>query len=350
MIVEIPIEFYRQFKENPERAMLEYLSIPVGATNPYFRSPEHIQVAIKKGAHIPLAIDEETYALNPDFRASGVTPRFMHIDLAIRRDAVGMSMCHAVGYTKRQMRMPGEEEYREINIPKIQFDFVSRIKPRAQYDEREMSFNALMSIIEQLVYEREFNLQDGLITFDRFQSHQMISNIRAMGIPCGLLSVDHTSNKVVIDFSKPEMIRKETISREPSAAMGALRDALHESRVVLPQMTFFDESRTWIEKEMDEAQFDGQKGKVVKMEGGSDDILQSAAGALFNCMNNASEMVDPEELSPIDQQSEDEFYGNLGLDSIADSDNEDGFVEDSFGIEDESDLSQTMSLEDFLGR
>lgn len=350
MIVEIPIEFYRAFKDNPERAMLEYLSIPVGATNPYFRSPEHMQEAINKGGSIPLAIDEETYALRPDFRATNVVPRYMHIDLAIRRDAVGMSMCHAVGFTKRQMRIPGDEEYREINIPKIKFDFVSRIKPRRQYDEREMSFNALMSIIEQLVYEREFNLQDGLITFDRFQSHQMISNIRAMGVPCGLLSVDQTSNKVIIDFSKPEMIRKETISREPSAAMGALRDALHESRVTFPQMTFFDESRTWIEKEMDEAQFDGQKGKVVKMEGGTDDVLQSAAGALFNCMNNASEMVDLEELSEFDQQSEDEFYGNLGLESITDSDNEDGFVEDSFGIEDENDLSQTMSLEDFLGR
>ena len=86
------------------------------------------------------------------------------------------------------------------------------------------------------------------------------------------------------------------------------------------------------------------------MEGGTDDVLQSAAGALFNCMNNASEMVDPEELPALDQQSEDEFYGNLGLDSIDDSDNEDGFVEDSFSIENENDLSQTMSLEDFLGR
>jgi len=31
MIVDVPLEFYRFFAENPERAALEYLSIPAGA-------------------------------------------------------------------------------------------------------------------------------------------------------------------------------------------------------------------------------------------------------------------------------------------------------------------------------
>jgi len=343
MIVDVPLEFYRFFAENPERAALEYLSIPAGATNPFFRNAEAIDEALRKGMAMPQMIDESTYMIREDAYCQDDAARYMHIDLAINRDGVGISMCHAVGYTQKMARQVGEEEYAEIEVPVISFDFVARLKPRVEYGEREMAFDAILALIEELEFKRRYNLMDGLITFDRFQSHHMISSVRNLGIPTGLLSVDATTSLLKVDFSRQDMVRKVAVPREPSAAMGSLRDALYEHRLILPQMSKADLTRTWIEKEIDESQFDPDKQKVVKIEGGSDDVIQSVAGAVFNCVNNATDMGF---MPPLDEVEPDDHYnGRTGTDLQDEYINEDGYVEDEYDADaDSADLSLNTML------
>ena len=345
MIVNIPIEFYRYFAENPERATLEYLSIPAGATNPFFRNTEALNEAMRKGYSIAPMIDEDTYLISSDAYCNDNAARYMHIDLAINRDGVGISMAHAVGYEQKMTRLMGEEEYSEIEVPIIAFDFVARLKPRVEYGEREMAFDAILALIEELEFKRNYNLSSGLITFDRFQSHHMISSVRSLGIPTGLLSVDATTSLLKVDFSRQEMVRKVAVPREPSAAMGSLRDALYESRLILPQMSKADLTRTWVEKEIDESQFDPDKQKVVKVEGGSDDVIQSVAGSVFNCVNNATDMgfMPDENEAELDHH----FDGRIGLPLEDEYTNEDGYVEDDYSTDDTS--STNLSIDAMLG-
>lgn len=344
MIVDVPLEFYKYFAENPERAALEYLSIPAGATNPFFRNTEAVQEALHKGMSVPQIIDEDTYMITEDGVCHDDAARYMHIDLAINRDGVGISMCRAVGYEPKMMRVMGEEEYSEIEVPIIAFDFVARLKPRVEYGEREMAFDAILALIEELQFRRQYNLADGLITFDRFQSHHMISSVRSLGIPTGLLSVDATTSLLKVDFTRQDMVRKIGVPREPSAAMGALRDALYEHRLILPQMSMADQSRTWLEKEIDESQFDPDRQKVVKIEGGSDDVIQSVAGSVFNCVNNATDMGFMPDMDEVEE--DDHFSGRVGMSLEDEYINEDGYIEDDYepDIEEATDLPLNTML------
>lgn len=335
-VVDIPLEFLPFFDEEPERAVLEYLSIPVGSTNPFFRNSQKVRDAISRGLGRVNPIDEKTYLFDSDFKSRDDNPRYMHIDLAINRDAVGISMCHASGFSKSRVTDDKGNEV-IVNVPYVKFDFTARLKPRVEYGERDMDFEAVLEIIRNLNFDRGFNLEDGLVTFDRFQSHTLMKQLKDLGIPCALLSIDHTISKVIVDHSKDDFIRRESLSRQPSAAMGALRDVLYEERVDFPQIPAYDEIRTWLEKEADEIQWDGEKQKAVKMEGGSDDLIQSIAGSVFNCVNNAQLVGDVGPVNDRDgEQKEEDFYKELGrgefIDRFGDhkETNDLGYVEDDF--------------------
>ena len=329
MIVDIPIEYFPAFYEQPERATIELLSIPSGSVNPFFRNSEKIQLAIQKGQHKKNPLDEYTYQFDADFVADDDEPRYMHIDLAINGDSVGIAMAHATSFETRSIRMAGEAEPKEVQLPIIEFDFIGRLSPRLEYGEQSMSYAAIEEMIAELASKRGYNLFEGLITFDRFQSHQLSQTILGMGIPCGLLSIDHTTSKVLVDFSKEGFIRKVGTPREPAAAMVALRDAIYREAVIFPQISMYDDYRSWLEKEIDECQWDGEKGKAIKMDGGSDDMLQAIAGSVFNCINNAKPNGKIPDLDKELQGAEDIFYDAVNMSNEIET-NDDGYVEDVF--------------------
>ena len=135
-IVDIPIEFLEKFIEEPERAVLEYLSIPAGSTNPFFRNSHKVREAIERGKGRPNPFDEETYLFDPNFKSKDHNPRYMHIDLAINRDVVGISMCHASGFVERKIKdAKGKDVIAQI--PYVTFDFTARLKPRIEFGEKD---------------------------------------------------------------------------------------------------------------------------------------------------------------------------------------------------------------------
>jgi hypothetical protein len=330
-IQRVPLEFLQIFLDDPARASLELLSIPQGSTNPFFRSGPKVSMAFDKGKGRENPFDELTYQFDPSFKAKSDVPRFMHIDLAINRDKVGMAMCHATGFVTRYVRATGDPEPKQVRVPIIEVDFMGRLAPRPEFGERDMSFPAIEAIVEELAFSREFNLEHGLVTFDRFQSHQIIESIHSLGIPCGLLSIDHTTSKVIVDYSKDNFIRKESVQRQPSAAMGSLRDAIYGETISFPLIEMADDYRNWLEKEIDECQWDADKQKAIKMDGGSDDLLQAVAGAVYNCTNNAEHYEVPDDINNSSQSSEAKYYDRIGRGSDTSGDeNYDGFTEDRF--------------------
>jgi len=329
-IQKVPLEFLQAFIDDPARASLELLSIPQGSTNPFFRNGPKVSKAFEKGRGRINPLDELTYQFDPSFKAKSDVPRYMHIDLAINRDKVGISMCHATGFETRSVRAPGEMEPKQVRMPIVEIDFMGRLAPRLEFGERDMSFSEIESMVEELAFQREFNLESGLVTFDRFQSHQIIENIHSMGIPCGLLSIDHTTGKVIVDYAKDNFIRKESVQRQPSAAMGSLRDAIYREAISFPEIDMADDYRNWLEKEMDECQWDAEKQKAIKMEGGSDDLLQSVAGSVYNCTNNAEHFEMPNDIPESERSDEEQYYQSVGRGSMGDVEGGVGYIEDNF--------------------
>ena len=312
-IAVVPIEFLPFFEADPVNAAMEYLSHPSGAVNPFFRDIGKVAQVVHP--EIPNPLNWETYTFDSDFRAvDDPRPRYAHMDLAINNDGAGVAMCHEDGW-KGVHRRQEDGRFEEVLLPQVKYDFAGVLRPRKSYGEREINYDAIMGMIFDLV-DRGFNLMGGLITFDRFQSHHMKTTLTAAGFNVGLLSIDHTTSKLLIDYSKPERVRKEPIQRQPGAAMMALRDCCYQDRAVLCDLPEHSdmEGITWLEKEARECQADTHNAqnlvKAVKVEGGSDDLLQAVAGACFNCVNNALP-TDESVMDPAGQAQEQSFYSQF---------------------------------------
>lgn len=283
-LIDVPIEYFARFQEDPESAARDWLALPSPAISPFFRDLSKISNCIKG---YPNPIDWDTYALDSDLVAKNEHSRFIHCDLSINRDAAGLAMCHVPRYIELQIRTP-EGSVQSQPMPVVQFDLVARLKPRPEFGEREIDYDAILGILLEL-RRRNFRIEKGLITFDRFQSHWMISTLRREGFICSLLSVDHTTSRVLVDWDKPPYyVAKEPLPREPAACYVLGREMMYQNRLLLPEIPLWVDGRTtWFEREALGTMWDGEKGKAGKAAGESDDLLQAILGAAFNAHNNA---------------------------------------------------------------
>jgi len=310
-IYEIPVEALPYFIDDPEEAARDLLGLPSAAISPFFRNMSAITDADKG---YPNPIDWDTYVFDDSFHAKTNDPCFMHLDLSINRDAVGAAMCHVSKRTERTIRA-AQGGTSTVSLPVSHFDFVGRLRPRPEFGEREIDYDALLFMVME-VERRGFNLKRGLITFDRFQSHYLMSTLRKEGFLCDLLSVDHTTSKVIIDYSNPPtFVRRVPCPREPAACYVTGRDCLYQGRLELPSIPRWMDGRTsWFEREAIGTMWDKDKQKAHKAEGESDDLLQSILGANFNAMNNSDSVVVTKEQMEID---EDNWYDELQTGNVA---------------------------------
>ena len=288
-IATIPIEWLPFFIDDPANAAMEYLSIPRGAVNPFFHDIDKLRNAIDHNLKNP--INWDTYAIDGDWKAKDNRPRYMHIDLAKSGggDGTGMAMAHVHG-VKDVYTRNNKGKFERVKLPVIQYDFMAVLRPRRSHGETEMDYDNILDIIFD-VASRGFNLSEGIISFDSWQSHHLKTTLTKEGFNLELLSIDHTTHKLIVDFNQPSRVRKELISRTPAAAMNALRDVIHQDRVIFCDMPNYPERDVpYLEKEAGDMQavYGGQQNvlKAVKVEGGSDDLIQACAGACFHAVNN----------------------------------------------------------------
>ena len=315
MTAVCPIEFLPYAIEDPENFALEYLSFPTGATSPFFRDIDKIIEAIHP--ELPNPIQWDTYSLDSQWKIDNDDPRYIHIDLSIRGDGLGIAMCHVAGWKeafKRNAKGQGEN----TRLPIIQWDLVARLAPREAYDEQEINYDAILELLFE-IENRGANLREGLTTLDRFQSHQIRTTLLQHGWPCGIQSIDQSTQKIIVDYSKSDFVRKETIPRTLCAAMAALRETFYQERAIVPFLPEcpWTPGQTWLEKEAREAQRDvnNSRGLVKVVKGNTqkstDDLLQAMAGSCHNCMCNAMDALgigDGIEHSSAKDFAEEKFY------------------------------------------
>jgi hypothetical protein len=306
MIIKVPVELKQNFIRDPENFIRDIACIPLEALRPFFKRRGKLERAV---SDILNPFDPYKLTFETNFICRDKFRRYMHLDLGVTRDAVGISMCHAPYFVQgtKVVVKEGVEVLEKISVPYVVFDFWGRIS--ASKGEE-----IILADIRELIYElsrRHFWIQ--LITFDRFNSVDSIQILKDAGYRATTLSIDRTAHKIVVDKSAEDGFRRESTNGQYTAAMETLKGALYQDRCMIPKILSEKSKEFWI-TEARMAEFNAKKNKVDHPPGGTIDVLQSLAGSVYNLTNNEFEYI---ELSEAEQRDlEDNFYDGYGISQV----------------------------------
>lgn len=232
-------EFENEFRRDPIMARARFMCEPPEMVDAYFRDPESVRAAFRFKQP---PIDEEG-RFREWFTGSDEHPRYVHVDLGLKRDRAAICMVHSPGF--KQIKTLGGVE----NLPVIEMDYIQSWKAE---DNSEIPFAAIRSTITELT--RRFTVVS--VTFDQWNSADMIQSLRALNINADL----HTVAKKDYD---------------------TLSTAIYDGRL----RGYWNE--ILVEDELLKLKLINNT-KVDHPTTGSKDLADSVAGATFMCVSNLS--------------------------------------------------------------
>lgn len=232
-------EFENEFRRDPIMARARFMCEPPEMVDAYFRDPESVRAAFRFKQP---PIDEEG-RFREWFTGSDDHPRYIHVDLGLKRDRAAICMVHSPGF--KQIKTLGGVE----NLPVIEMDYIQSWKAE---DNSEIPFAAIRSTITELT--RRFTVVS--VTFDQWNSADMIQSLRALNINADL----HTVAKKDYD---------------------TLSTAIYDGRL----RGYWNE--ILVEDELLKLKLINNT-KVDHPTTGSKDLADSVAGATFMCVSNLS--------------------------------------------------------------
>lgn len=227
---KIPAEFEVEAKRNPEAFKRDYMAIPALALEPYFKDFLLIEKCVDPNMVSPI---DDNGKFKPTFKGVVGKWYYIHIDLALRRDATGFAMVHDEG-------------------DKVIADLMLRIQAPPN---GEIRFSDIREIIYDLK-NRGFRIH--IITFDHWQSVDSIQILEEQGFTCEVFSVD-----------------KDT------CAYDTLKEKIYDGKFVCYRYEPFLQEMRRLEL------VDGNKVDHPK-NGGSKDVADAIAGAVKTCVENAN--------------------------------------------------------------
>jgi hypothetical protein len=163
---DIPVDFLKASEENPEKFMRDFGARPSLALEAFDRDSTIIERNIA-AREAPLN-DDGSFK---DWFWGDREDHFIHVDLAKNKDACGFAMGRLDGFDDK-------------NQPKVFIDLLMQIK--ADQNE-EIQFARIRDLIYSLA-GRRFNIKK--VSFDGWQSVDMIQILKTNGIDAETLSVD----------------------------------------------------------------------------------------------------------------------------------------------------------------
>ena len=276
-IIMVPEEHRQSFQGDIIIALQDIAGYSVSAANKLFSSNAAYEKCVLDTMH-PFSRQEIILSTTNEQMQDGFLPikaylyngiqfgrtnmkRYMHLDLALTGDSLGISMCHISGWKsiyKQDSNYNIEDAYNtgliddEIKIPVIEYDFMLKINP-----PKKPNKIALSKVRDFIVYLRnEMGIKFEIITADQFQSAQLLQELDELGFNTGYLSVDRT----------------------PDAYL-AFTNLVYEERV-----KFYDYEP--FKKELFNVVYYPAKKKVDHTSIGSKDVADSVVGAAFNAIKS----------------------------------------------------------------
>lgn len=185
LIMRIPEEYRSEFDRDLMNAMRDIAGVSTLALFPFFYSRE--QVAAMFDDYPSVLSELTTDFTDPPIKVlpsrfwRPELPRWIHIDLSVRKDSTGMSCACVPGFASIS-RGDGPEDY-EV-LPQFRFDFQLAIRPPKG---GEILFYKIRSLIYAL---RDQGLNVKWVSLDSFQSSDMIQILRQNNFITGELSMD----------------------------------------------------------------------------------------------------------------------------------------------------------------
>jgi hypothetical protein len=240
-----------EYERNPIEAASRFECNPPNMEDAYFRDPDKVRKAFMYGES---PVDEEGQ-FKKWFNGTDGQTRFIHVDLGLKRDRAALGMSHCVGMKEVKTSMGVE------TLPVINVDLIYAWEASVG---KEINFASVRQMIVDLC--RKFDVAK--VTFDRWQSVEMIQSLRAQGINADFHSVKKT------DYD-------------------TLMTSIYDTRL----RGYWDE--LLVEEELLKLKL-FSNNKIDHPTTGSKDLADALAGSVFNCIQNValSEEIDIEILVP----------------------------------------------------
>jgi hypothetical protein len=226
-----------EYIRNPVEAASRFECNPPNMEDAYFRDPDLVRKAFMYGEN---PVDEDG-AYQKWFNNTDGKTRFVHVDLALKRDRAALSMVHCAGF-KEVKTLSGIEQ-----LPVINVDLVHSWEASTN---QEINFASIRQMIVDLC--RKFDVAQ--VSFDRWQSVEMIQSLKNQGINADFHSVKKT------DYD-------------------TLMTAIYDGRL----RGYWNE--LLVEEELLKLRLFGNN-KIDHPNSGSKDLADAVAGAVFTCVQN----------------------------------------------------------------
>ena len=247
-------DFTIDFYTDPTDALSRFACMPPDATDAFFKN----RVVIEKAFSNP-NLNVDSYGRFADtFKSDPEKTYFLHVDLAQKHDHCAVALAHVEGWVTMKIG----EQYKEA-APRVVVDAIRFWTPTSS---KSVDFTEVKDYITS-VRDRGFNLK--MVTFDRWNSHDMMQQLGVHGIKTEILSV---AKKHYEDLSL-----SLTEERLHGPKIQLLIDELLQLRIV--------------------------KDKVDHPRKGSKDLSDAVCGAVYNAIA----------LTPPDADKEVEIYSYSGV-------------------------------------
>lgn len=167
-------DFMVQFYKNPEDSLSRFACMPPEAVDAFFKSREKIEHAFRSPN---LAVDSSG-RFAEWFKPQDGVEYFVHVDLAQKHDHCAVSMSHVDKWVNVKIGNEFSQPAPFVNV-----DAVRWWTPTT---DKSVDFGEVKDYILSLK-QRGFNIK--LVTFDRWNSHDMMQQLKGYGINTELLSV-----------------------------------------------------------------------------------------------------------------------------------------------------------------
>ena len=267
LVMQIPEEHRSEFEMDMLNALRDIAGVATLAKHPFIVNTQAISRAFRdrpsilSTTKVDLTKQELKVIRKRFFRPD--LPRWVHIDLSLRGgDSTGI----ACGTVPEFMRVNAPEDDAGVEVaPAIRYDFQLEVVPPKTGEIPYYRIRKLLYVL------RDMGLNIKWISFDSYQSADMIQKLRRKGFVCGVVSMDG----------------------QPPQEYTLFRDAIYDGRVDAV-------AHEHAQKEIASLELDTKKDKVDHPPNGSKDVADAMCGVAFGLSTRrevwALHEVDPVEM------------------------------------------------------
>lgn len=277
-ILKIPHDFIDLARKDPREFARNFCNVPSGTISPFFHDIAKVLSFTDYSLKNPF--NSETMQFDPKWECKDDFYRYLHLDIGIKNNAFGVSMCHVPGFISKNIKEGGLDT--TLILPIVKFDFLGKVFAP---EGGELFLPDIRNLIIYEISKRGFLIR--LITADRFSSMEILQVLKADGYVCGQLSLDRTTSMLFVDYKKDDKIRRETTDGKFTAAWDAFKEVINDSRICFPYHPAFETEVKHAERKVKS----NQVHIISSSAGLSLDLLESMAGSVFNAINNEKDTV-----------------------------------------------------------